>query len=326
MDDFTESLVKKFNFKPKYIRRKKYMYICNTDKGTKVISPTEYTTDKILFVHNIKQHLLSKGFDNINSYYMSNENLPYVINENITYIMTDYIDLDECDLSKKEDTKKMIELMANFHKLCQGFKYEGEQNFTNSDIKMLFKKKLDNLVKMKKIASKQKKLTDFELTFIKSFDYFYRNAVNSINILEKYRYENLNTLAHKNSMICHNKIKEENILIGKKCYLTQLEHISINHFIYDLASFISRYIKKHCDDYFMLEDILSTYSKINYIDSSLLPIIYALVNFPTRYIDTCQSFFERRRNFTPICITTDLEETLMLKDFQQNYLSKISLN
>ena len=323
MDEFTSTLVRKFNFKPKYIRRKKYMYICNTDKGVKVIRPINYTTDKILFVHNIKKHLIEQGFDQLDHYYISDENLPYVINEDIIYIMTDYIDLDECDLSNNEHTTKTIEMLARFHKLSQGFNEDTKFKSETFNIKQVFTKRIYNLVKMKKQASKQKKLTDFELAFIKTFDYFYENAVNAVEILEKYKYENVNKLGKRNVMICHNKIKEENILIGNKCYLTQLESITVDHFVYDLASFITRYIKKHPEDYLILEDILTTYSKINYIDGNILPILYALIKFPSKYIETCQSFFERRRNFTPISISSDLENILYLKDFQENYLSKI---
>ena len=324
MDEFTSTLVKKFNFKPKYIRRKKYMYICDTDKGIKVIKPVNHTPEKILFVHNIKQHLINQGFNQLDYYYTSDENLPYVINEDIVYIMTDYIDLEECDLSNKNHTKKAIELLAKFHKLSQG---NNEQINTNNieifDIKELFNKKIDNLKRMKKQVSKQKNLSDFELAFIKTFDYFYKNGVQSLEILDKYKCEDLNKIAKKNIMICHNKIKEENILIGEKVYLTQFENITINHFIYDLASFIIRYIKKHTEDYLMLEEILITYSKINYIDGNILPILYALIKFPNRYIDTCKSFFERKRTFTPISISSDLENILQLKDFQENYISKI---
>lgn len=327
MDEFASNIVQKFNFKPKYIYRKKYMYICNTDKGVKLIKPVNYTTDKILFVHNIKQHLIEKGFNQLDFYYMSQDNLPYVISEDILYVMTDYIDLDECDLSKDTDTKKAIELIANFHKLSQGYKLQNietiKHDISNLDIKQVFLKKLENLKKMKRIVSKQKKLMDFELSFIKEYDYFYKNAVESIEILEKCKYGNLNKLANNNLMICHNRLKEENILIEQKSYLTQFESITIGHFIYDISSFIIRYIKKHSDDYLSLEEILTTYSKINYIDSNFLPILYALIKFPTRYIETCQSFFDRRRNFTPISISSDLQNILELKEFQENYISKI---
>ena len=325
MDEFTSTLVRKFNFNPKYIRRQKYMYICNTDKGTKVIRPINYSADKILFIHNIKQYLISKGFTQLDNYYMSDENLPYVINEDIIYIMTDYIDLDECDLSDNIQLKKAIELLANFHKFSQGYRKDEKTCIETIDIKQDFNKKIEQLAKMKKQTNKQKKLTDFEILFIKSFDYFYKNAIEVIEILEKYKYENINNLAKKNVMICHNKIKEENILIGDKCYLTQLENISIDHFVYDLASFINRYIKKHTTNYLSLEEILSTYSKINYIDRSILPILYALIKFPSRYIETCQNFFQRKRNFTPISISSDLENILYLKDFSENYLDKIKI-
>ena len=325
MDEVTSNLVKKFNFKPKYIRRKKYMYICNTDRGIKVIRPVNYTTDKIVFAHNIKNHMINKGFTNLDNYYLSCEGLPYVINEDIVYTMTDYIDLDDWEFTDNNKFKIAIELLANFHKLSQG--YNNENFYIEPiDIKENFKRKLEQLIKIKKQTNKQKKLTDFEILFIKNFEHFYKNAVETIDILEKYKYENLNMIAKKNNMICHNKIKEENILIGDKCYITQLENITIDHYVYDLASFINRYIKKHTDNYINLEEILTIYSKINYIDKSVLPILYALIKFPSAYIETCQSFSERRRNFTPISIFNDLEEVVYLKDFSEQYLGKIKYN
>ncbi len=46
-------------------------------------------------------------------------------------------------------------------------------------------------------------------------------------------------------MICHNKLKEDNILINNnQIYLTNFEDIGTRHYIYDLASFINRYISK----------------------------------------------------------------------------------
>lgn len=325
MDDFTSSLVQKFNFKPKYIRKQKYMYICNTDKGIKVIRPVMYTPDKILFVDNVKNHLLNQGFYNIEKYYKSFDNMPYVINEDIIYVMTDYIDIEESDFSDKNYIIKALQLIATFHKLSQGLKdYNVCQNDC-LDIKSNFSKQLLLFEKMKKRVSKQKNLTDFEILFIKNFDYFYKNAILSMDLIHSFNFDTINNLAKKNTMFCHNKIKEETILVGDKSYITQLENITIDHFIYDLYSFILRYIRKHSEDYLTLEQILNIYSKIHYIQPNILPLLYALLNFPARYIDICQSFFERKRTFTPISITSDINQILNLKEFHENYISNIKI-
>lgn len=324
MDDFISTLAKRFSFKPKYIRKLKYMYICSTDKGTKIIKPANFPLDKIMFVHNIKEHLRGKGFTHIDFYYLSTDALPYTMYGNVPYVMTDYLDIADCDLSSLDNVKKGTTLIADFHKLAQGFPHNTQSDTTTFiSIKDTFEKKLDNLIKMKKRVSKQKNLNDFEVTFIKSYDYFLNDALESISVINNYSHIDINKVAKKNIMICHNKLKEESILIGKHTYLTHLENISINHFIHDLASFISRYIRKHGKDNIPLDELLYIYSKTNYIDKKTLPILYALLKFPNRYIDVCQKFFLRRRNFIPISISSQMDDVLMLKQFHSDFIKGI---
>lgn len=324
MDEMTANLVREFNFKPKHIFKQKYMFICKTDKGTKMIRAVNQSTDKILFVHNVKEYLISTGFLELDKYYLSVDGNPYVINDDTIYVMTDYINFEECDLSCEVHLKKTIELLANFHKMVQGFNYNIDfDQIEFLDLASIFEKKINNLKKMKKLVSKQKNLTDFELRFIKNYDYFYKKASMSLDIILKHNYQAINKLARKSNMLCYNRPKEDAIFVGDKAYLTQMENIDLNHFIYDLARFLVRYIKKHNNNNTNLEEILTTYSKINYIDGSLLPILYALIVFPDRYIQTCQSFFERKRSFTPICISSQMDNIISLIEFEEAFLKKI---
>lgn len=318
------------------------MYVCNTDKGTKLIKPLNCSIDKIIFINNLKSHLLEKGFDKIDSYYLSEEGLPYVLNNNTPYVMTDYMDFNECDLSNINNIKYAVMHMANFHKFSQGINLDKNINIINiknpninnicditdlvgSKIDKDLEKKLELLQQMKRKISKQKKLVDFEILFIKNYEYFYKNAVDALEIIHKYNFGNLEAVANKNIMVCHNKLKEENILINKNTYLTNFEYVTIQHFIHDLGSFINRYMRKQGNNCMTLEEIIHIYSKINYIDKKTLPILYALIKFPTRYIDSCEDFFKRRRNFTPISIINQVENVIELREFQDNYISKINL-
>lgn len=328
MDDFTASLIREFNFKPKYIKKLKYMYICYTDRGTKLIKPISNSIESIHFIHKIKQHLKEQGFNNIDFYYTSKEGLPYVINENITYVMTDYLDLQECDFGKKDDILKAINSIAKFHKFSQNSeKYLNEKDIRFLDIKQYFENKLETLIKIKKNISKQKNLSDFDVNFIKNYNYFYENAINAIEILEKYNYNIINKQACKKVMICHNKLKEESLLINKNnINISNMEYITIDHFIKDLYKFLIRYIKKHEENTLTLDTILNEYIKINNIESNLLPILYAMLLFPEMYIETCELFYNKKRSFIPISISTQLENILFLKDYHMNFISIIKPN
>lgn len=328
MDDFTASLIQEFNCKPKYIKKLKYMYICYTDKGTKLIKPISNSIENIQFIHKIKQHLKEQDFNNIDFYYTSKNGLPYVINQDITYVMTDYLDFEECNFGKENDILNSIKTIAKFHKFSQNSQKPLDENTIQFlDIKLYFEKKLEALKKLKKIVSKQKNLSDFDVNFIKNYNYFYENAVIAIEILKKYNYNIINKQACKKVMICHNKLKEESLLIAKNnIYISNMEYITIDHFIKDLSSFLIRYIRKHENNPLTLEKILNEYIKINHIDNYLFPILYAMLLFPERYIQTCESFYDRKRSFTPISISSQLENILSLKDYHINFISSIKPN
>ncbi len=326
INDFISILVKQFGFKLRYVRKLKYMYICNTDNGLKLLKPLNCPLENIIFVNNIKNHLIQKDFNKIDSYYIAENGLPYVISDSTPYVLTDYIDYKELDLSDQQSVTDGIKNIANFHKLAQGYNITSNNASTNTSINVseTFEKKLATLKQMKKKVSKQKSLVDFEVVFIKNYEYFYKNAVEAIEIINKYNINSLDTKANKNNMICHNKLKEDNILVNNnQIYLTNFEDIGTRHYIYDLASFINRYIRKQSVNCINMEDIIRVYNKINYIDKNNIPILYALIKFPDRYIDNCENFFQRRRNFTPICIINQIENIVELKDFQEEYIKNI---
>lgn len=323
MDDFIANLVRKYDFKPKYVKKLKYMYICTTDKGIKLLKPVNHDISKILFIHDIKKHLIQKGFDKIDFYYVSSENMPYVSSGDSNYVMTDYLNFKECDLSEHDDVRSAIRCMANFHKLSQGFTHNSI-DIPPLDLSKFFQKKINNLVRMKRQLSKQKNLLDLEVNFIKNYDFYYKEAMSSMEIIEKFNHFRLSNLAQKNNLICHNSVKEDNILLhNNHTYFTNFENMTIDHYIYDIANFILRYVIKQGDNCLKLEEIIYIYSSVNYIDKNILPILYAILKFPTRYIDCCQSFFETRRNFTPIGISTQIDNILALKEFQTEFTDKI---
>ncbi len=326
MDELLKTLVKEFDCKIKYTKKLKYMYICETNKGAKLIKPVTNTIESILFIDKIKTNLKNQGFNNIDFYHKSKRGLPYVFCDGLLYVMTDYFPFEEISFSNQDDILNSVKNIAKFHKLCQGTLPPLDENKTQTlDIKTLFEKKLQNFDKMKKLLSKQKNLSDFDVLFIKNYNYFKENAFLALELLNKYNYSIVKKQACKKIMLCHNKLKEENILkYDNNIFIYNLENMSIDHFINDIYKFLIRFIKKHEQNPLTLSKILNEYTKINHIDNALLPILYAMMLFPERYINLCELFYNKKRNFIPIYISRQLENILFLKDYHQNFIKDIA--
>lgn len=323
MEDFTYEIVKDFNFTPKFIKKLKYMYVCQTECGIKLLKPVNISATNINFIYKLKEHIKNNEIFNVDFYYLSNQNLPFVSHNEINYVLTDFLDFPELDFKDINQTKNAIISIAKLHSLCKTFKYDNIdfENIKEINIVENFEKKLNTLIKIKKLVKKQKKLSDFDFLFIKNYDFFYKKCLTSIEVLNK----NISLIKNSknNFMMCHNNLKEENLIFGQKPFITNFENMSISHYIFDISSFILRYIRKKGDLYINLDEILEIYCKINNIQSNLLPILYAILNFPERYIDTCSDFYNKKRCFTPISISNQLEDIINLKLFHQEYISKI---
>lgn len=325
MEDFTYKIIKDFNFTPKFIKKLKYMYICETDSGTKLLKPLNIPQSNINFIYKLKEHIKNNEIFNVDFYYLSNQNLPFVEHNEVTYVLTDFFDFNEVDLKNIEDTKKVILSISKFHSLCQTFNPSSDLKYSKSvNIIDIFQNKFNTLVKINKTIKKQKKFSDFDFLFIKNYDFFYEKCLTSIEILNKNIY--LINNKEENFMLCHNNLKEDNILLNyNKIFITNFENLSPSHFIFDISNFILRYIRKKGEKYISLDEILKIYSKYNNIKEDLFPILYAILNFPEKYIDTCTDFYYKKRCFTPVSISNQLENIINLKLFHQEYISKIKI-
>lgn len=325
MDEVNAQVVQGFSLKSKGISKSKYMYICKTDKGVKIIRPTATEQNKLLLISELQQHLIRNGFKNIDRYHTSVQNKPFYVYNGATYIMTDYIEYPESDLTNLSNVKNIILSVAKFHKLCQNV-ISSEDNYieSNSDILNQYIKKTSRLKNLKKFASNQSHLSDFDVMFIKNFDYFYNEAYEACQLLKNSKYNYLMNTAQKNRMICHNCLKEENLLSSQDgIYITNFNNCTLNHFILDLCEFINRYIRKHGNDYYRISDIVELYDSVNPLNQNILEVLYALLKFPDKYIKICESYYNKRRSWTPNSVANRFELIIEQKKHHFEYIQEL---
>lgn len=325
LDEIINNIVEAFNLKAKTISKSKYMYICKTDKGVKVLKPVNISAEKIEFCHKVKESLYKSGFVNLDRFQLSVLEKPYHIYGNTPYVLTDYINYPETDLTNMYQIKEIITTLAKLHNISKNNKYYEEiPESETTDICSEFKKSLERLKVLKKFASNQKQLSDFDVMFIKNYSYYCNEASDSLNILEKSEFSNLQNEAYNKKMICHNSINEENFLISSNgLYITNFNLCSIDCSLIDLAEFITRYIRKHGEDYLSINEIIDLYNVINPINDNELKILYAIIKFPLKYINVCNSYYSRRRSLTPNSITNRLKTIIEKKEHQSEYIKPL---
>lgn len=325
MDEINYQLVNEFDFRARSIKKSKYMYICRSDRKARVVWSTSQETKQLLLIDSLKNHLNAKGFINTDKFYKSSQGTPYFSNENGTYLMTDYIDYPESDFSDERNMKEIVKAVALIHKCAIGFELPEDFEYPQMEIIKKFENGINNLKKLKKYVYNQKKYSDFDIAFIKSFDNYYKDAQESLDILRNSKIDELIKKAKIERMFCHNNLKEENLLKGKdSIFILGFDRMSIDHYVFDLAALIDRYIRKHGDSVLSIKEIIDVYSSYNEIDPEILKILYALIRFPSKYIKICEGFYNKKRTWVPNSISEQFKSLIEKREHYLEYLDPIN--
>ena len=328
MEDLNINVIRGFGIKHRYITKEKSAYVCHTDSGKKIIKKVSAEPKYILFQHNIKNHLHQNGFCNLDMYMLSSQNKPYFEFNNERYTMTNQIQGRNAEFQQKEDFKNVILGVANFHKHSKGLHpVNGLEVYKNDAVKDSFERKINELASIKKRVRKHTSLSDFDVIFIKNYDYYMELMLHSKKLLENSQYEKLINEAKTKNIICHNFLKEENIFFNgnNELFLSNFAEVSIDPYIIDLAELIKRYVKVLPEDYWTLLEILEIYTNINPLSSAELQALQPLLLFPSKFLKICNQYYSKKRSWVPSALNIRIQNLIAKKNIAEEFFSLYTL-
>ncbi len=318
MEDLNLQIIKGFGRKLRSYNKIKGMYICNTDKGIKLVKKVDMPKEKIIFEHTAKEKLYNNGFENIDRFCVSLEGMPYYIFNGFIYTMSNYIDGIECDLSK--NLNEAVTQIAQMHNKAYGLK-----NIEMPlDLCKLYKKRLIEIARLKKRISTLSNFTKLDILIIKNYDYYYNKCKKAISMLENSKYNELLNDAKNRGLFCHNNYREENIIINiNGMYIINFDNCLCDIQIIDLVNIIRRYMKKAYCQQSEAYNLLEVYNKTKSLSKDELKVLLAMLTFPYKFAKICNKYFNKRRSWIQNGITYSLELYLANKDKTDELLNLI---
>ncbi len=317
MEDMSSFVLKGFGVKCRKIVKEKTYYICNTDKGIKVVKKSLDNSSRITFQHEIKESLYNKGFLYTDRFNLSVQNKPYVTFNDSIYTMTDLYDFKEISFEDNKQVENAVATVAKMHRSSEDIKYSCEPFYNDEDTVSVFKKSMLDFKATKKTIKGQKRLSDFDVIFLKNYEFYIDQISNSIALLEKTKLDYYNKRSVERNIICHNLLKEENILLdGESVYIITFSQACIDYYLFDLVKLIGRYIKnmvstpQSLKGALPISEILNIYGKINPLTNEEIHILYALLSYPGKYLKLCEQCYSKKRSFIPGAIVNRLEEII----------------
>jgi len=304
-------LPSQFGLSGKAVREKGY-FVCKNFK----IYKTSDSFNEIKSRHVLLEEIAKSGFPWTDRIVLSTQKISYVQLGRETYIMTNHVKGAELDLSCKNSVTQAVESLARFHNAARGV----TSNIAVAPSQLeIFNK--HTAVAVQALKQINRRMSDFDVMFIKHAPYYNDLAIRASEALAQTQYKNLLEHAQVNSHVCHNNLKEENLIIENGiCYLVHFSGATIDLQLTDLSSFIRRYALRGSRE-ISVNHILEIYDKISPLPTDAKEIIHALLLYPCTFMKIIAQYYSKKRNWTPVAITSRMNTILEEESVYADYIS-----
>lgn len=325
---------RQFDLKIESIKPNRGVYYLKTNKGNRCLKKIDYGIQKLLFVYSAKEHLISKGFTGVDRYCLNIEGNPYaLVNEDI-YTLSGWIEGRECNFHENEDLMKASETLAILHENSKGYE-PPENSKLKTDLGRwphLMEKRVRSFEKMRDMARKKSNKVQFDLNYIKNYDFFKQIGLKAIKILNTSEYLNLCKKTDNEKGFCHHDYTYHNIIIDNEnqVNIIDFDYCKREIRMYDLSNYMIKVLKR-CDwDIKYAKLIIDSYNKISRLEESEYRVLFAFLLFPQRFWRLSNRFYYNEVNWGQSTFNNKIQELIderekfnkFIDDFKEMYNQK----
>jgi CotS family spore coat protein len=303
----------------------KGVYLAKTDKGDKCLKKLNYGIQKLMYIHKAKEHIVNNGFGRIDRYEVTPTGAPCAVVNDDIYVVTNWIEGRECDFRNNEELKRAAETLARFHLCARGFVPE-ENLKVRDDIGKFpntLQKRMMTLNKMRDIARKNKKKTEFDMLYLSNVDYYLKQAQNTLSTLNMNSYAWVCEEAIRENVLCHHDFTYHNILFDREdnAHVIDFDYCKSEIQIYDLATLIVKSLKRLDWNKESARLIIETYGSIKPINKYEYDILKSLLMFPQRFWRIANRYYYKEAGWSESTFLKKIKEII---DERENYTEFIS--
>ncbi len=283
--------------------------------------PSELSSERLIFVHNLVLHLQEKGFQNAEGYIETEDGLPFSQADGKNYILTPRHSQSGFSFESREDLSEATGLMAKMHLAGEGFTAENAAmkmekyqlpytvKSTLGDTPETFRKRCNELKRFRKAAARS--VAAFDCAYLEIAEKYCALAEDLVAQLDASPYQEMVSDARKKGCLCHRDFTGHNTV---KCtpipLVINFEDAAIELPIYDVANLLRRRLRK-CgwlpeEAYF----ILNEYGKIRSLSQDEIYVLKILLQFPQKLWRVVNKYYNSKRNRYEKTALSKLEEIL----------------
>lgn len=336
MNDRAVAVLDQYDFTVNTAKKGRGIMIVETDKG--VISLSEYTgrTERLFLCREVCDRVEASGFCKIDNLIPNKEGLLYVTDsDGKNYIVKKYVEGSECNVTNEKECRYIVGEIAKLHQIMEfGETLKGvgdaeDLGEAESDKEMLirdFSKRDAELNRVRSFIRKQSKKGEFELSFLKEYNYFEKNAKEAESFLDENCLKRLSTAVKEKGMYCHGECNQHNILLAVSGGIaaTHFEKCCMDIQIRDLYLFLRKILEKNNWSYNLGYSILEEYIKNRPLSGDEKRYLYARLLYPERFWKIANAYLNKRKSLPPRRQLEKLNALLQIEHARMDFLGRLS--
>ncbi|OFI06173.1 spore coat protein I [Clostridium acetireducens DSM 10703] len=317
---------RQFDVKIERLKPNKGVYLLKTNKGSKCLKKINYGIQKLLFVYGAKEHLVKNGFKGVDRYDLNLEGEPYaLVNEDI-YTLSEWIDGRECDFKSVDDLENAAKSLAYLHIASEGYE-PPENSKLKTDLgrwPYLMKKRVKAFNKMRDIVRKKKNRGDFDLNYIKNYEFYKELGKRAMTVLENSCYSKLCSEAENKKSFCHHDYTYHNIIVdnNNKINVIDFDYCKRELRTYDISSFMIKVLKRCNWDINYAKLIIDSYNEISPLKEEEYRVLFAFLLFPQRFWRLCNRHYYNEINWPSKTFDKKMNKLIMEQEEYMDFIKK----
>ena len=314
MDLLSAQVLQGFGIVAKKIRKEKSSFVLTTESGSLTVKKSLDSCAKVTFAHDIKEYLAANGFINTDRFRTALSGKPYVEYEGDIYVCTKAQALRETSFSDAKDVRRAVESIARMHRLSRGVVAAGK--FRRENVLAQLRKDVADISGIKRKLGQSGSLSDFDVIFLKNYDFYIFQMRQTLAELESTRFEAYIQESLRQPQVIHNRLKEETLLVeGDQLHIVNFGAAEIGYSMFDLVSVISRYIRENPrGSQLSVYELLEAYDSQSPLRIEDIRITRALLHFPFRFVKLLRAYYSKKRTWTPSAIFSKMQGIIADRD------------
>lgn len=280
-------------------------YICETSQGIKLLRETSHKEEKFAKEDYITSRLAANGLNTVDVFERTlNGTILAEDDDKKKYYLKRWFDAGECGVKNYNDVLNACGAIAKMHvclnKICPEQEKLSFHIPVSASLEDRYGKKIKEMRSVSNYLRKKKRKSDFERMAFEQMDIFLKEALGTMEYLEKSDYKSFYEHSLREAELSHGSCNHHNILNGKGYVaVVNFERANINVQITDLYDFMRKILEKYNWDIKLAYRMMDEYNKVKTITEEDSGVLALLFSFPEKYFKIMDHYFNSSKAWIP---------------------------